>query len=65
MCLLDAGPGGAGPDHLTAVHQILETVAEAFVDHQAAVEIKGATLTELKVEKQDDGLWLAQCVVDV
>jgi tRNA nucleotidyltransferase (CCA-adding enzyme) len=33
--------------------------------HQPAVEIKGATLTELKVEKQDDGLWLAQCVVDV
>ena len=33
--------------------------------HQPAVEIKGATLTELKVEKQDDGQWLAQCVVDV
>ena len=33
--------------------------------HQPAVEIKGATLTELKVEKQDDGRWLAQCVVDV
>jgi len=33
--------------------------------HEPAVEIKGATLTELKVEKQDDGQWLAQCVVDV
>ncbi|UCH49493.1 MAG: archease [Betaproteobacteria bacterium] len=33
--------------------------------HQPAVEIKGATLTELKVEEQDDGQWLAQCVVDV
>lgn len=33
--------------------------------HQPAVEIKGATLTELKVEKKDDGKWLAQCVVDV
>lgn len=33
--------------------------------HQPAVEIKGATLTELKVEKCDDGHWLAQCVVDV
>lgn len=33
--------------------------------HQPAVEIKGATLTELKVEQQDDGGWLAQCIVDV
>lgn len=32
--------------------------------HQPAVEIKGATLTELKVE-QTDGYWMAQCVVDV
>ena len=33
--------------------------------HQPAVEIKGATFTELRVCKQDDGSWLAQCVVDV
>ncbi|WP_431066674.1 archease [Methylotuvimicrobium sp.] len=33
--------------------------------HQPAVEIKGATLTELAVRKTKDGLWLAQCVVDV
>lgn len=33
--------------------------------HQPAVEIKGATFTTLKVEKQPDGQWLAQCVVDV
>jgi len=32
--------------------------------HAPAVEIKGATLTELKVAP-DDGGWLAQCVVDV
>jgi len=32
--------------------------------HQPAVEIKGATLTELRVE-ENDGKWLAQCVVDV
>ncbi len=32
--------------------------------HQPAVEIKGATLTELKVT-QMDGAWLAQTVVDV
>jgi SHS2 domain-containing protein len=33
--------------------------------HHPAVEIKGATLTELKVVQGADGLWTAQCVVDV
>ena len=33
--------------------------------HQPAVEIKGATYTELKVAKRESGEWLAQCVVDV
>ena len=33
--------------------------------HQPAVEIKGATYTELKVGRTEAGLWLAQCVVDV
>jgi len=33
--------------------------------HQPAVEIKGATLTELRVQKDKEGHWLAQCVVDV
>ena len=33
--------------------------------HQPAVEIKGATLTCLRVERESDGRWLAQCVVDV
>jgi SHS2 domain-containing protein len=33
--------------------------------HQPAVEIKGATFTELKVVHLDNGQWLAQCVVDV
>lgn len=33
--------------------------------HQPAVEIKGATYTELKVGRMDNGLWFAQCVVDV
>lgn len=33
--------------------------------HQPAVEPKGATYTELKVECDADGLWLAQCVIDV
>jgi tRNA nucleotidyltransferase (CCA-adding enzyme) len=33
--------------------------------HQPAVEIKGATYTELKVGRDETGQWLAQCVVDV
>lgn len=33
--------------------------------HHPAVEVKGATYTELKVAQQPDGGWLAQCVVDV
>jgi SHS2 domain-containing protein len=33
--------------------------------HNPAVEVKGATLTELKVAQQADGTWMAQCVVDV
>lgn len=32
--------------------------------HAPAVEVKGATLTELEV-RRDGGRWLAQCVVDV
>ena len=33
--------------------------------HQPAVEVKGATLTELQVQKNKEGDWLAQCVIDV
>jgi tRNA nucleotidyltransferase (CCA-adding enzyme) len=33
--------------------------------HEPSVELKGATLTELKVAQCEDGRWLAQCVVDV
>jgi len=46
-------------------------VAEAWgepVDtgrHEPAVEVKGATMTELDVRVDDTGNWLAQCVVDV
>ena len=32
--------------------------------HQPAVEVKGATYTSLRVAQQE-GAWLAQCVVDV
>lgn len=33
--------------------------------HEPAAEVKGATLTALEVTQRDDGLWVAQCVVDV
>ena len=33
--------------------------------HQPAVEIKGATCTSLAVRRDDNGNWMAQCIVDV
>ncbi|HEY8520478.1 MAG TPA: archease [Gammaproteobacteria bacterium] len=33
--------------------------------HEPAVEVKGATYTGLRVAREPDGTWLAQCVVDV
>jgi SHS2 domain-containing protein len=33
--------------------------------HAPAVEVKGATYTALRVAEGDDGVWTAQCVIDV
>lgn len=33
--------------------------------HRPAVEVKAATYTDLKVEQDENGNWIAQCVVDV
>jgi tRNA nucleotidyltransferase (CCA-adding enzyme) len=33
--------------------------------HQVAVEAKGATVTALRVTCDQDGQWLAQCIIDV
>lgn len=33
--------------------------------HQPAVEVKGATYTALSVKRDEQGRWIAQCVVDV
>jgi len=33
--------------------------------HEPAVEVKGATFTELAVRRESDGRWCAQCVIDV
>ncbi len=36
-----------------------------IVRHRPAVEVKGATYTQLLVMQDDDGTWTARCVVDV
>ena len=49
-------------------HNLQATATGEPIDierHQPAVEIKGATLTELKVFRDSNNLWHAQCVVDV
>lgn len=33
--------------------------------HQPAVEVKGATLTALRVRREASGCWIAECVIDV
>jgi SHS2 domain-containing protein len=33
--------------------------------HRPTVEVKGATYTELDVAQRSDGIWVAQCVIDV
>lgn len=33
--------------------------------HEPAVEVKAATFADLKVDRDQDGTWMAQCVVDV
>ncbi len=33
--------------------------------HEPAVEVKAATYADLKVQRKDDGTWVAQCIVDV
>jgi SHS2 domain-containing protein len=51
-----------------ADHRLSGTAWGETVDahkHRPAVEIKGATYTELEVRRQEDGGWLAQTVVDV
>jgi len=33
--------------------------------HKPAVEVKGATYTDLRVYQTDNGKWITQCIVDV
>ena len=33
--------------------------------HRPAVEVKGGTYTDLRVQRAESGIWTAQCVIDV
>ncbi len=46
--------------HATAWGEHVDTAR-----HQPAVEVKGATYTELRVAQDAGGTWIAQCIVDV
>lgn len=49
-------------------HRLRATAWGEAVDaarHQPAVEVKGATYTELEVGQNESGDWFAQCVIDV
>lgn len=49
-------------------HRLTATAWGELLDmarHQPAVEVKGATYTGLRVAREPDGQWVAQCVVDV
>lgn len=49
-------------------HHLHATVWGESIDpvrHQPAVEVKGATFTELRVAELAPEVWIAQCVVDV
>lgn len=57
-----------GADGVKPAFSLQATVWGEAVDrrrHEPAVEVKGATYTELEVSQEHDGQWLAQCVVDV
>ena len=33
--------------------------------HEPAVEVKGATYTDLRLEQDANGIWITQCIIDV
>ena len=49
-------------------HHLVATVCGEHAEqsrHHPAVEVKGATFTELSVSQNNTGEWIAQCIVDV
>lgn len=47
------------------LHAAIRGEAVDRIRHQPAVEVKGATYTALKVVQEQNGRWVAQCVIDV
>jgi tRNA nucleotidyltransferase (CCA-adding enzyme) len=47
------------------LHAVLSGENIELSRHQPAVEVKGATCTELFVGRNQEKVWIAQCVVDV
>jgi len=53
---------------ITDVRELTATAWGEPIDvrrHHPAVEVKGATMTALRVARDPDGTWLAQTVLDV
>ncbi len=52
---------------LVGVHLSAEAWGEPLdaQRHQPAVEVKGATYTDLRVTESRPGMWTAQCIIDV
>jgi SHS2 domain-containing protein len=48
-----------------ALHAKLRGEKVDLARHDPSVEVKGATYTDLKVARETDGNWIAQCVIDV
>jgi len=51
--------------HGTALHATAWGEPVNIARHQPAVEVKGATCTDLSVAQTGNGAWIAQCIVDV
>jgi len=53
--------------HINGAHLTARAWGEpvSAAKHQPAVEVKGATYTALRVAQEQNGEWVAQCVVDV
>ena len=58
-----------GRFHVETIGSVLQATAWGeevdVAKHEPAVEVKAATYADLKVRQDDEGNWIAQCIVDV
>ena len=58
-----------GRFHIEMIGSVLQATAWGeevdVAKHEPAVEVKAATYADLKVHQDDEGNWIAQCIVDV